>query len=315
MIAMAAMAGCAQDDGETGAEAEADDMEEATLSFDYDGERADDPQQTSDMVEYDPTERPSMNQYEGVGTDRPDDYTVHDLLVDWSDETGMDVETEHNENLGHQLVAVDGVQADGSSYWALYVDGERETAGMGTVEVEEGTEYEFRLEESASGSGGSGDTGSSPSDGSSDSDPGTGGSSGSQASGETLEVTIRFDFNGFRSEDPQQTEHAVEYDPDARPTMYRYEDSDAGRPDAYIMHDLISDWSNQTSTSFEAREYSDIGYRLETVDTVTGHSNRGGEWTWQLYVDGEHETASINTIEIDASATYEWKFEQVTREE
>lgn len=287
-LALVALAGCASPSEEGSTE-----TSEATVAFAFDGLRAEDPQRIEESVTYDPDARPTMQLYESTEAERPDAYTAHDLLVDFSEETNTSVDVQYREGLGYKLAAVDGVPSeDASTFWALYVDGERETAGLGTVVVEPNATYAWRLHDRAGGDS------SSSSDTSSD--------SGTRA------ATMIVDYNGFRSEDPQRTEDTVRYDPSSRPTMPRYEASGVERPDAYILDDLVSDWSNQTGNDHAVREDEDTGFRLKSIDGVTAHSTRGGSWTWQLTVDGESETAGLNAVEIEPGSTYTWTFERTS---
>lgn len=311
-----ALAGCASPDEE------AAETDEAEVAFEMGDDR------TQHTVSYDPDDRPTMNLYDDAEAQRPDAFTVHDLLAQVDEETDTAIETRHDPDLGYELVAVDGTEPGQGERWTLYVDGERETAGISTVTVDESSTYEWRLEDTTTSGTDSGDTRSDdtderdtsdePSSGDEttdeDQDQGTEDTSSDDGETQTRQATFAVDYNGFRDQEPQRTEHTVSYDPDARPTMHRYENGGPDRPDAYILHDLVSDWANQTDTDHLVREDEDTGYVLQSIDGVTAHSTRGGSWTWTLTVDGEAETAGISTIQVEAGSTYEWTFERTNRE-
>lgn len=323
-----ALAGCTTSEPSSEAPAsEGEDGREATVAFDFQGERDEEPQTWQAGISYDPDERPADEAYEDTNASRPDAYTVHDLLVEAQEETNTSLELAHEDGLGYHVSSVEGVPEGGSSQaWTLFVDDERETAGVNTLTVEENATYEWRLEDRGTDQAGStdeerqatGDTDEGSSASSEDDGSGDGGTNGTRSdtqdtgSSTTQEATMIVDYNGFRDEDPQRTEHRVSYDPDARPTMPLYEDADTSRPDAYILHDLVSDWSNQTGTDHIAREDGSSGFRLNTVDGVTAHSTQGGSWRWTLAVDGEAETASLNSVRVQPGSTYEWTFERTS---
>jgi len=303
-------AGCASSDPEPA------EQNQAQVVFDSAAANDTETQRSEHTVTYDPDERPTRDLYEEEAA-RPDGYTVHDLLVDLEEETDTHLELDRTEAFGYQLVRVDGVPDPGSRLsWALYVDGDRQTAGIGTILVEDDATYEWRLQERATDD--ERDAGARASDGADRDRPdGDGEEPSSDPSGgetRTRQTRMVVDYNGFRDEAPQRTEHEVTYDPDARPTAPRYHEADTERPDAYVLHDLVSDWSNQTGNDHIAREDEELGFVLQSLDGVTAHSTQGGAWTWQLTVDGEDETASLNAVRVDPGSTYTWSFERVTRE-
>lgn len=119
----------------------------AILTVDHGDLRDDEPVQT--VVTFDPASRPAMHLYNDTGTPRSDAYTVHDLLVDWSTESGVPITVEHHAALGYSVTSIDGVTAHstqgGRWHWALFVDDGRNTEGIGSIPVEEEAEYEWRF--------------------------------------------------------------------------------------------------------------------------------------------------------------------------
>jgi GNAT superfamily N-acetyltransferase len=288
LVLAVAVTGCASPD-DTDAE-----RNQAQVAFDFEGARAEDPQRTEHTVDYDPERRPTMDLYEDA-SQRPDAYTVHDMLADLDERTDTSIVVEHHEAFGYRLAQIDGVPAaDSDRFWALYVDGERETAGIGTIVVEEDATYEWRLDER---------TTAAPETDARARDNG-------DRTDETRTAMMVVDYNGFRSEDPQRTEDLVRFHPEDRPTMPRYEAADRDRPDAYILHDLVSDWSNQTGTDYIAREDEEMGFQLASVDGVTAHSTQGGSWVWKLVVDDAPTRTGLDAVEVQPRSTYEWTFER-----
>lgn len=288
LATLVAVAGCAGPGDE--------DASQVTLVFDFGGLRDEAPQRVEREITYDPDRRPTMQLYEETGAPRPDAYTVHDLLVHAEERTELAIEITRDEPLGYLLATVEGRPGEGTSaYWALSVDGEPARASLGALTVDPGARYEWHVEEI--------EPGNRP------------GQARAEAGGpgDEAEEQARFvvDYNGFRNETPQRTEHRVPYDPDSRPTMPLYEGTDTQRPDAYILHDLVSDWANRTGTPYEVREDEDLGFRLVSVDDVRARSDDGGSWAWRLAIDGDPETASLNAIEVEDGRTYRWTFERV----
>lgn len=144
LLCVPLLAGCTGSDGGGGGYS----LSEAVVAVDYNGLR-DQEEPTQTVVSFDPGSRPAMAQYNDTATVRPDQYTVHDLLLDWSKHTGTPVTIEHHAAHGYRLTAIDGVVAHttqgGSWHWALFVDGEPTTEGMGTVVVREDSEYLWRF--------------------------------------------------------------------------------------------------------------------------------------------------------------------------
>lgn len=268
LLALVLLAGCATlDDDET--------THEATLTIDHYGAPGEG--FTEHTITYDPHARPTMELYEATDTPRPDAYTVHDLIADWSTQTDTPITIQHSETLGFHVETIDETPSDpDDAYWALTVDGEPETASIGTIPVQPDTEYRLTFV--------------------SIEDP----------NAEAHQATVIIDYNGFRSEDPQRTTHTVPYDPTTQPTRDRYDDTN--RPDAYTTHDLLHDWSNLTGTNHTAQPHDGFGHQLESIDGIVAHTTQGGAWAWDLYIDGEPETASISTITVQQDATYEWRF-------
>lgn len=115
---------------------------EASLTIDFNGQ-GHDPDVQTHTVGFDPGHRPALLVYQERDVEHPDAYTVHDLLVQWSEDEGVPVETGYFDGLGFTLDAVDGVAGAFSDtecwFWSLSVDGEASELGMGEVEVRDGT--------------------------------------------------------------------------------------------------------------------------------------------------------------------------------
>jgi hypothetical protein len=301
---------------EPSSQTQAGDTSEATVVFDFGGAREEAPQVWEQTVTYDPDKRPAEDTLNATNATGPDAYTAHDLLADLREQTETALQVTHEEELGYRLGSVQGIPAEPSpERWTLYVDDEEETASLNTITVEEDATYEWRMAEAATDEAGSDAERERQTADGGDEEPTTrenASRDGPSGGSDTDQATVIVDYNGFRNEDPQRTEHVVRYDPDARPTLHRYEEADTGRPDAYILHDLVSDWSNETGTDHIAREHDDTGFRLNTVDGVTAHSTQGGAWRWTLAVDDEPETASLTAIRVQHGSTYEWTFERTS---
>lgn len=82
----------------------------------------------SDEVWYDPSRLASSPMYEGTGADRATTYSVHDLLVDWTAQTGVVVEYGGPGDFGYSVDAIDGVGQPLSSalppYWCYAINGD-----------------------------------------------------------------------------------------------------------------------------------------------------------------------------------------------
>lgn len=147
LLCVPLLAGCVQDasgDDDAGPD---ESTQYARVLIDYGDIRDDEPSETE--VPFDPDARPTQADYNETGTPRPDAYTVHDLTLDWSRTTGTPVTIEHHAATGYSVTAIDGVTANttpgGRWYWALHVDGQPATGGMGTVVVEDGSEYLWKF--------------------------------------------------------------------------------------------------------------------------------------------------------------------------
>jgi len=149
------LAGCAQPSSTNGDAADPGDPAtpspvealHATIVIDRGELQEEEPVQA--VVTFDPDSRPSMHLYNDTGTPRPDAYTVHDLLLDWSTESGVPVTVEYHAALGYSVTSIDGVTAHstqgGRWHWGLFIDDERNTQGIGSIPVEDDAEYEWRF--------------------------------------------------------------------------------------------------------------------------------------------------------------------------
>lgn len=130
LLLAVALSGCAQPPAEAG------------LTIDFAGQ-GHDPDAWTFTVGFDPGHRPALLEYDGRDVEHPDHYTVHDLMVQWSEDEGVPVQTSHFDGIGFSLDAVDGVAGSFSDtacwFWSLSVDGEPSQLGMGEVEVRDGT--------------------------------------------------------------------------------------------------------------------------------------------------------------------------------
>jgi len=115
---------------------------EASLTIDFNGQ-GHDPDTWTLTVGFDPSHRPALLEYDGRDVEHPDHYTVHDLMVQWSEDEGVPVQTGYFDGIGFSLDAIDGVAGDFSDgacwFWSLSIDGEASEVGMGEVEVRDGT--------------------------------------------------------------------------------------------------------------------------------------------------------------------------------
>jgi hypothetical protein len=81
----------------------------------------------SDAVWHDPSVHASLPMYDGKGAARTDQYSVHDLMVDWTAQTGRPVEYGYSESFGFSVSRIDGVgqpvDASLPPYWCYKVNG------------------------------------------------------------------------------------------------------------------------------------------------------------------------------------------------
>lgn len=144
ILALPALAGCAQGDEPTG-------TLDASAAVDWGGQRDPDlPRNVHAVVSYDPATRPSAPMYAERDMDHPSAYTAHDLLVDWEAQGGPEFTYGYHDNLGYTVQAVAGVAAtgpdeDGASwFWQLEVDGAPANQGISQLAVHEGGAYTWR---------------------------------------------------------------------------------------------------------------------------------------------------------------------------
>jgi hypothetical protein len=138
LLAIVLHAGCsapAHDQERTGVD--------TALRIDFEGQGED----IVDTVVVDLGSRPTAAMYEEDGEEHPDYFSAHDQLVQWSQESGTEVEVEHS-SFGYYLARIDGVPEDTSSYfWSLAVNGTTSFEGMSTVKVVEGSTIKWTLTE------------------------------------------------------------------------------------------------------------------------------------------------------------------------
>lgn len=118
----------------------------ATITVDFAGERPTDPQVFTDEPAFYEGDRPSQRFYDEAGAEHPGYYSAFDLVVDWADDEGLDIEATHDDQFGFFLASIDGLPAADSTYfWALEVNGEASTVGMEQVEVQDGDAITWTL--------------------------------------------------------------------------------------------------------------------------------------------------------------------------
>jgi hypothetical protein len=88
----------------------------------------------SDTVWFDPSVRASLPMYDGKAAPRSDQYSVHDLMVDWTAQTGTAIEYGYSESFGFSVSKIDGVgqpvDASLPPYWCYKVDGQTADFGI-----------------------------------------------------------------------------------------------------------------------------------------------------------------------------------------
>lgn len=93
-------------------------------------------------VWYDPQRLASASMYEGTDAERATSYSVHDLMVDWTAQTGTAVEYGGPGAFGFSVDAIDGIgQPLDSSlppYWCYKLNGESATLGISLQTVAPG---------------------------------------------------------------------------------------------------------------------------------------------------------------------------------
>lgn len=115
-----------------------------------------------------------------------------------------------------------------------------------------------------------------------------------------------FDFAGERDQQPQRIEATVDYDPDARPAMDRYEDKQTPRADAFTLHDLLVVHAERSELDVTIEHRERLGFLLRAVEGVP--EDRSAYWA--LHVDGEPETASLGALPVEEGETYTWRLEE-----
>lgn len=97
---------------------------------------------TSDLVWYDPSVHASLPMYDGKGTARTDQFSVHDLMAAWTAQTGRPVEYGYSEAFGFSVSKIDGVgqpvDASLPPYWCYQVNGESADFGISLMTVAPG---------------------------------------------------------------------------------------------------------------------------------------------------------------------------------
>jgi hypothetical protein len=88
----------------------------------------------SDVVWYDPGVHASLPLYDGKAAPRTDQFSVHDLMVDWTAQTGEPIEYGYSESFGFSVSKIDGigqpVDASLPPYWCYKVDGQTADFGI-----------------------------------------------------------------------------------------------------------------------------------------------------------------------------------------
>jgi hypothetical protein len=102
---------------------------------------------TSHKVLFDPARLSSAPMYEGTDTERATTYTVHDLMVDWTAQTGIPVEYSDPGAFGFGVNAIDGVGQPLSSslppYWCYTLNGDTADLGISLQTVAPGDVVEW----------------------------------------------------------------------------------------------------------------------------------------------------------------------------
>ncbi len=96
----------------------------------------------SDLVWFDPSAHASLPLYDGKAAPRTDQYSVHDLMVDWTAQAGKPVEYGYSEAFGFSVSKIDGVgqplDASLPPYWCYKVNGESADFGISLMTVQPG---------------------------------------------------------------------------------------------------------------------------------------------------------------------------------
>jgi len=118
----------------------------ASVGVDFNGTR-DGTDNLHATVPFDPAARPAAEAYVGRDITHPDDYTLHDLMVDWSAKTDIPFTTTYYDGLGYSIDAFDGIASASNAtegwFWQLSVDGETAFEGMSTLVVRDGGAYKW----------------------------------------------------------------------------------------------------------------------------------------------------------------------------
>lgn len=96
----------------------------------------------SDTVWFDPSVHASLPMYDGKEAPRTDQYSVHDLMVDWTAQTGTAIEYGYSESFGFSVSKIDGVgqpvDAALPPYWCYKVDGATADFGISLQPLQPG---------------------------------------------------------------------------------------------------------------------------------------------------------------------------------
>ena len=102
---------------------------------------------TSHKVLFDPARLSSAPMYEGTETERATTYSVHDLMVDWTAQTGIAIEYSGPGAFGFGVEKIDGVGQPLSSslppYWCYTINGETADLGISLQTVAPGDVVEW----------------------------------------------------------------------------------------------------------------------------------------------------------------------------
>lgn len=97
---------------------------------------------SSDVVFYDPDQRASGPMYNGTDVQHPDAATVHDLMVTWTDQTGIAIDYDYFAGLGYSPSKFDGigqpVSAAAPPYWCYKLNGKTSDFGISLQPVAPG---------------------------------------------------------------------------------------------------------------------------------------------------------------------------------
>lgn len=88
----------------------------------------------SDLVWYDPSAHASLSMYDGKSAPRTDQFSVHDLMVDWTAQTSTAIDYGYSESFGFSVSKIDGVgqpvDASLPPYWCYKVNGQTADYGI-----------------------------------------------------------------------------------------------------------------------------------------------------------------------------------------